>query len=205
MEVNNLSHEQLIKKIINQANSLNKKIKKFKEANIDEHLELVKGLFNDGQVEFNNSGSITKSKKFYDKQSDLWLKRTLTTLHKLNNHDVYGTINKYNKVATDSWNTLVHTVQDYLTNKGYDKQWVMEVTSTNEFYQKLLLAFKDNKKSYGSTQTIEKVFLEYANDDKMSEDEKKTTLNNIEHSLNAHEQILKEIRDYEEYRRFKGR
>ena len=84
MDINKLSHEELINKIINQSNSLNKKIKAFKNKGIEEHNELIHNLLSDDQVQYNKSGSITKSKKFYNNQDDFVLKKTLSTLIKIN-------------------------------------------------------------------------------------------------------------------------
>ena len=100
MNINDLTHKQLINKIINQANSLNKKIKAFKNNGITEHSELIHNLFDKDQVKFNKSGSITKSKKFYDNQEDIWLKKTLSTLIKLNNH-TYETQTFYTLACND--------------------------------------------------------------------------------------------------------
>lgn len=67
----------IINKIINQANSLNKKIKSFKDEGITDHYEYIQAMFNDKQMMYNESGSITKSKKFYNNQNLLELKLSL--------------------------------------------------------------------------------------------------------------------------------
>lgn len=197
MDINNLSHDELIDKIINQANSLNKKIKAFKKENILEHSELVHNLLPEGQVTYNKSGSITKSTKFYDKQSDIWLKKTLSTLTKLNNNEIYGTINKYHKFATQSWNTLRDTVMDHLRMQGYDEEFIQSICSSKDFYEKLYLAFNDGALSYGSLQMVDKVALDYKNNGLTSE-EKERIVSDIEYSKNKMDQLTTEINQINE-------
>lgn len=203
MDLNNLAHNELINKIINQANSLNKKIKAFKKANILEHEELVHNLLTEEQVQYNKSGSITKSKKFYDKQSDIWLKKTLSTLIKLNNNEIYGTINKYNKYATQSWITLRDTVEQTLLKNGYSSSFITELISSKDFYNKLYLAFKEGGKSYGSDQLIDKVVLDY-NENGLTDADKERIVSNIEYSKNKMDELTAEINQYEEYLKYKG-
>ena len=200
MDINKLSHKQLINKIINQANSLNKKIKAFKNNGITEHSELIHNLFDNDQVKFNKSGSITKSKKFYDNQEDIWLKKTLSTLIKLNNHEIYGTVNKYNKYATQSWNTLKSTIEQTLLDKGYDNKFVAELTADKDFYNKLYLAFNDGALSYGSDQIIEKVVLDYS-ENGLSQDEIDRISSDIEYSKNQMDKLTLDIKQYQEYER----
>lgn len=203
MNINNLSHIELINKIVNQANSLNKKIKAFKKANIMEHEELVHNLLSEEQVQYNKSGSITKSTKFYDKQSDIWLKKTLSTLIKLNNNDIYGTINKYNKYATQSWNTLRDTVEQTLLKNGYSSSFIAELLSSKDFYNKLYLAFKEGGKSYGSDQIIDKVVLDYS-ENGLTDAEKERIVSDIEYSKNKMDELTAEMSQYEEYLKYKG-
>lgn len=203
MNINNLSQGELIDKIINQANSLNKKIKAFKKANILEHEELIHNLLSEDQVQYNKSGSITKSKKFYSKQQDIWLKKTLSTLIKLNNNDIYGTVNKYNKYATQSWNTLRDTVEQVLTRNGYNSSFIAELLASKDFYNKLYLAFKEGGKSYGSNQIIDKVVLDYS-ENGLTDDEKERIVSDIEYSKNKMDELTAEMSQYEEYLRYKG-
>lgn len=200
MDINKLSHEELINKIINQSNSLNKKIKAFKNKGIDEHSELIHNLLSDDQVQYNKSGSITKSKKFYDKQDDFVLKKTLATLIKINNHDIYGTVNKYTKYATVSWETLQTTVKETLRTKGYDEKFIIELCADKDFYNKLYLAFNEGALSYGSDQIIEKVVLDYS-ENGLSEEEIERISSDIEYSKNKMDNLRLEIEQYREYER----
>ena len=200
MDINKLSHEELINKIINQSNSLNKKIKAFKNKGIDEHSELIHNLLSGDQVQYNKSGSITKSKKFYNNQDDFVLKKTLSTLIKINNHDIYGTINKYSKYATESWETLQSTVKETLRQKGYDEKFITELCADKDFYNKLYLAFNEGGLSYGSDQIIEKVVLDYA-ENGLSEDEIERIASDIEYSKNKMDKLKMEIEQYREYER----
>lgn len=200
MDINNLSHKELINKIINQVNSINKKIKAFKVEGITEHSELIHNLLDSNQVQYNESGSITKSKKFYDQQEDIWLKKTLSTLIKLNNHDIYGTVNKYKKYATQSWVTLKSTVEETLLQYGYDSRFVTELTADKDFYNKLYLAFNDGALSYGSKQIIQKVVLDYE-ENGLSQDEIERITSDIEYSKNQMDKLTLDIKQYQEYER----
>jgi hypothetical protein len=193
-----LTKSDIINKIINQANSLNKKTKAFKKEGVSDHLDFIKAMFNDEQVQYNKSDSITKSKKFYEKQNVLQLQRTLNTLTKINNHDVFGTINKYKKFATESWTTLQSTIKDILINKGYAESDVNMIVSTQNFYNTLLLAFKDVGRGYGSHQIIEKVFLQYNQGNLSKEDIEKAT-SDIEYSVSRQKELEEHIRDYQEF------
>ena len=200
MDINKLTHEELINKIINQTNSLNKKIKAFKNKGIEEHSELIHNLLSDDQVQYNKSGSITKSKKFYDKQDDFVLKKTLATLIKINNHDIYGTVNKYTKYATVSWETLQTTVKETLRTKGYDEKFIVELCADKDFYNKLYLAFNEGALSYGSDQIIEKIVLDYS-ENGLSEEEIERISSDIEYSKNKMDNLRLEIEQYREYER----
>ena len=192
-----MTKNEIINKIINQANSLNKKVKSFKNEGITDHYDLIQSMFNDQQMQFNNSGSLTKSKKFYGNQNILELKRTLNILTKINNHDVFGTVKKYKNFATDQWNTLQHTVKEILLNKGYSENDVNLVISSKSFYNSLLIAFKELKKNYGSEQVVEKVYLQYAND--LSESDIKQAVSDIEFSVSKQRELDEELRQYNEH------
>ena len=193
-----MTKNQIISKIINQANSLNKKIKTFKIEGIDDHFDFINSMFNDKQMKYNKSGSLTKSKKFYEKQNLLQLNRTLSILTKINNHDVFGTIKKYKSFATESWTTLQDTVKNLLLNKGYDIQSVNMIITSKNFYNTLLTSFKDVSRGYGSTQIIEKVFLNY-NKGNLSEEDIRKATSDIEFSVNRQNELDRHIREYEEF------
>ena len=195
-----MTKNEVINKIIKQANSLNKKVKSFKNEGITDHYDLVQSMFNDKQMQFNESGSITKSKKFYGNQNMLELQRTLNILTKLNNHDVFGTVRKYKKFATEQWTTLQHTVKEILLKKGYSEDDVSLVISSKAFYNSLLIAFKELKKNYGSEQVVEKVYLQYAN---MSENDIKQAVSDIEYSVTKQRELDEELREYKEYLQWK--
>lgn len=197
-----MTKKDVINKIINQVNSLNKKIKGFKIEGIEDHGDFVHAMFNSEQMKYNKSGSMTKSKKFYEKQNILQLKRTLNTLIKINNHDVFGTIKKYKSFATESWTTLQHTVKEILLSKGYNEGDVNMITSSKMFYNTLLLAFKDVGKGYGSEQVVEKVFLQYNQGNLSQEDIEKAT-SDIEFSVSRHNQLQQHIRDFKEFEEWK--
>ena len=193
-----MTKNQIISKIINQVNSLNKKVKSFKKEGIDDHYDFISAMFNNKQMKYNKSGSLTKSKKFYEGQNNLQLKRTLNILTKINNHDTFGTVRKYKKVATESWQTLQHTIKDMLISKGYSESDVNMIVTSSNFYNTLLIAFKDVSKGYGSEQIVEKVFLNYSNDTLSAEDINKAT-SDIEYSVNKQNELREHIRQYNEF------
>ena len=197
-----MTKNTVIDKIINQANSLNKKIKAFKKEGITDHNDFIHAMFNDEQMKYNKSGSLTKSKKFYEKQNILQLQRTLNVLTKINNHDVFGTVRKYKTFATESWNTLQFTIKEILIGKGYNEQDVTMIVSSKIFYNTLLLAFKDVGKGYGSEQIIEKVFLQYNQGNLSNEDIEKAT-SDIEFSVSRQRELERHIRDFREFEEWK--
>ena len=195
-----MTKNEIINKIINQAHSLNKKVTAFKNEGITDHYDLIQSMFNDKQMIYTDSNLLSKSKKFYGNQNILELQRTLTILTKINNHDVFGTVRKYKKFATEQWTTLKHTVKEILLKKGYSVDDVNLVISSKAFYNSLLIAFKELKKNYGSDQVVEKVYLQYAN---MSEEEIKQAVSDIEYSVTKQRELDEELRDYKDYLEWK--
>lgn len=196
-----MTKKDVIAKIINQANSLNKKIKSFKSEGITDHYDFITAMFNSDQMKYvKGSGALTKSKKFFEKQNILQLQKTLNTITKINNHDVFGTLNKYNNFKTESWQTLVDTVKNHLTGKGYSESDVMMIITSRNFNNSLYMAFKDVQKGYGSLQVIEKVYLQYAQGTITEEEIAKAT-SDIEHSVTRQNELIEDIRLFEEYKR----
>lgn len=193
-----MTKSEVINKIINQVNSLNKKIKTFKNEGIEDHYEFITSMFNDKQMKYNKSGSLTKSKKFYDKENILQLNRTLNILTKINNHDVFGTIKKYKKFANDQWYTFKETISDSLIKKGYDEEYVKLITSSKQFQKNLSLILQDCSRGYGSEQIFEKVFLNYQHGIISKEDIEKA-VSDIEHSVSRQNQLQDHIREYNEF------
>jgi len=98
LKINSINdRNELINMIINQINSLNKKIKVFKEEGIEEHLEYVKNIITEDMGKFTKNETLSKSKKFYSSKNTVWLKKTLSALHKINNHKIYGTVENIKK------------------------------------------------------------------------------------------------------------
>ena len=199
-EVNDKS--ELTKMIINQINSLNKKIKAFNKKGIEEHSEYVKALLNNERmVQFNEKGNIVKSVPFYEKQNNIWLKKTLSALHKINNNSTLGTVNKYKKTVTDTIRKVQDTVKQHLRSKGYTEQFIQEVVNDKDYIKALLSAFNEGGKGYGSLQIAERVALTYK-DEELTKEQKKI-LDNIEGSKNALDEVRREQQEYEEYKRNK--
>ena len=193
--------KDVINKIINQTNSLNKKIKTFNKHDITEHGEMIKHLLGDGSVAFNDTGSIKKSKKFYDGQNILELKRTLSALHKMNNHEFYGTIKKYQKEMNDRMYGVQQKVKEHLEQKGYDEKFINSVIHSKEFFTQLFLAFQDAKQKTDSKSVIEKVALSYApGESGLTNKEINRVFNNIENSANANQRIQDENEMYEAFK-----
>lgn len=202
ININELSDEELINMIINQINSLNKKIKLFKQSGIDEHYNYVRSLLSEDMVQYTKTGTISKSKKFLKTKNKMWLKKSLVALRKINNNEVYGTIKKYREFNVSVNANIKSYVENYLLSKGYDKKFVAEVTSSKEFYVKLFDAFKNNDK-YGSDQIIEKVALSYENTG-FSSAEKEKILSNIEFSKNVMDRLREEQQAFEEFKKLRS-
>lgn len=193
IDVNLLSDEQeIINMIINQANSLNKKIKAFSKEGITEHQNYVNSMLGNGLVKFNKTGSISKSRKFFEKQHILFLRKTLHTLVKLNNHDTYGTVKKYRETMTIHREQLENYVDDYLRGKGYSIEFIDGVTKTNGFYENLVDAFNSIASGYTSNQVIEKVALQYGEQTGFNKKEVQKIYSNIEYSKNKLDKLKEE-------------
>ena len=194
--------KELINMITNQVNSLNKKIKAFKNEGIEEHLSFVNALLTDDMVQYTDTGTISKSKKFFEEKNIFWLKKTLSALHKINNNEFYGTVNKYNKEVSESIKNVSGFVENYLREKGYSEQFIAETLASKNFFAQLFNAFNNKDSGYGSGQTVEKVALTY-NDNLhgLSEKEVNKTLSNIEHSRNVMNRLKEENEAFKEFKR----
>lgn len=201
LNVNSINdRNELTNMIINQINSLNKKIKAFKKEGIEEHSEYIKNIISEDMGQFTKNDTLSKSKKFYDTKNTVWLKKTLSALHKLNNHEFYGTTRKYKKEVTKSLKAVQDYTQSYLQNKGYDNKFINEITNSKDFFVKLYGAFNEGIQGYGSDQIIEKIALSY-DDTGMSNEEMNKILSNIEYSKNVLDRLKEEQDAFEEFKR----
>lgn len=201
LKVNSINdRNELTNMIINQINSLNKKIKAFKKEGIEEHTEYIKNIISEYMGQFTKNDTLSKSKKFYDTKNTVWLKKTLSALHKINNHEFYGTTRKYKKEVTKSLKAVQDYTQSYLQNKGYDNKFINEITNSKDFFVKLYGAFNEGIQGYGSDQIIEKIALSY-DDTGMSNEEMNKILSNIEYSKNVLDRLKEEQDAFEEFKR----
>lgn len=201
LNINSLSDKQeIIDMIINQINSLNKKIKAFKKKGIDEHSEYVKNMISDDMGKFTKNDTLSKSKKFYGDKNIVWLKKTLSALHKINNNELFGTVNKYEKEVSNNLKKVREYVQQYLEQKGYSQDFINEVTNRKEFYTTLFMEFNHVGRGYGSDQAIEKIALNYENNG-MDNKEVEKILQNIEYSKNVIDRLKEEQDAFEEFKR----
>lgn len=185
--------------IINQINSLNKKINSFKEKEIDEHLEFVKSFLNNEKMaQFNENDNIAKSKVFYNNQKMPWLKKTLSALVKINNNSTLGTVKKYEKTVTDTLRKIQDVAKKHLRDKGYSEQFIQEVINDKDYLSALISAFNEDS-SYGSLQHVEKVALTYK-ESKLSKKQKRA-LENIENSKIALDKAREQQKQFEEFTR----
>lgn len=204
IRVNDINDKtELQKMIINQINSLNKKIKAFKAEGIDDHLTFIKSIITDDMGTFTESGTLSKSKKLYEGKHKAWLKKTLSALVKLNNNDVYGTTNKYHKTMTRQLEQIKNKVENFLRSKGYSEQFIFNVVSNKNFYITLIDAFNNATGDEDSDQIIEKVALNFDNGE-IPNKEKEKILNNIEYSINTLKRIKEEQEAFEEFKRLRN-
>ena len=201
LKINSLSDKQEITDmIINQINSLNKKIKAFKKKGIDEHSEYVRNMISDDMGKYTKNDTLSKSKKFYSDKNIVWLKKTLSALHKINNNELFGTVHKYEKEVTNNLKKVRDYTQQYLEQKGYSKDFINEVTNSKEFYTTLFMEFNHVGRGYGSNQAIEKIALNYENNG-MDNKEVEKILQNIEYSKNVLDRLKEEQEAFEEFKR----
>ena len=201
LNINSLTDKnEITDMIINQINSLNKKIKAFKKKGIDEHSEYVKNMISDDMGKFTKNDTLSKSKKFYGDKNIVWLKKTLSALHKINNNELFGTVHKYEKEVSNNLKKVRDYVQQYLEQKGYSQDFINEVTNRKDFYTTLFMEFNHVGRGYGSNQAIEKIALNYENNG-MDNKEVEKILQNIEYSKNVLDRLKEEQEAFEEFKR----
>jgi ribosomal protein S18 len=193
--------DKLTGMIINQINSLNKKIKAFKKEGVEEHAEYIKSLISEDMAQFTDSDALSKSKKFYGEKNNVWLKKTLSALHKINNHEFYGTTRKYHKEVTKSIKSVQDYTKDFLRGKGYNEKFLVETVNSKDFLTKLYGAFKEVGSGFGSDQAIEKIALSYGESSGFSDEEMNKILNNIEYSKNVLDRIKEENEAFQEFQK----
>ena len=176
------------------------KIKAFKKEGIEEHSEYIKNIISEDMGQFTKNDTLSKSKKFYSSKNTVWLKKTLSALHKINNHEFYGTTRKYHKEVTKTLKAVQNYTQNYLQNKGYDNKFINEITNSKDFFVKLYGVFNEGIQGYGSDQIIEKIALSYDNTG-MSNEEMNKILSNIEYSKNVLDRLKEEQDAFEEFKR----
>lgn len=201
LKINSLTDKnEITDMIINQINSLNKKIKAFKKKGIDEHSEYVRNMISDDMGKFTKNDTLSKSKKFYSDKNIVWLKKTLSALHKINNNELFGTVHKYEKEVSNNLKKVRDYTQQYLKQKGYSQDFINEVTNSKEFYTTLFMEFNHVGRGYGSNQAIEKIALNYENNG-MDNKEVEKILQNIEYSKNVLDRLKEEQEAFEEFKR----
>lgn len=197
--------EEIANKIINQINSLNKKIKKFRKEGISEFDSFYQQYLGD-LVGTTKSGLLSKSKKQFEDMHLLTLKKTLSAVHKINNDPFYGTVKKYNNAVNESLRKVIEFSRKHLEEKGYDSNWVNGVVESKSFIAQLIMSFNESGGRYGSKQQIEKIALNYeADPNLMSKEEMQRIINNIEQSQNAFDRLEEQRREYEEFLAMKNR
>lgn len=201
LNINNLSDRtEIINMIINQINSLNKKIKAFKNEGIEEHSNYIQHIISDDMGQFTENGTLSKSKKFYGEKNIVWLKKTLSALHKINNHAYYGTVRKYHKEMTNTVKKVQDYVDKYLTNKGYIADFIFDAINSKEFMTSLFDAYKEVGRGFGSNQAIEKIALNYGGTETgFNEKEINKILSNIEYAKNVADRLKEEQDAFDEF------
>ena len=199
--INELSDRtEIINMIINQINSLNKKIKAFKNEGIEEHSNYIQHIISDDMGQFTENGTLSKSKKFYEGKNIVWLKKTLSALQKINNHAYYGTIKKYQKEITSTVKKVQGYVDKYLTNKGYNADFIYDAINSKEFMTSLFDAYKEVGRGFGSNQAIEKIALNYGGTETgFNEKEMNKILSNIEYAKNVADRLKEEQDAFDEF------
>lgn len=201
LNINSLTDRtEIINMIINQINSLNKKIKAFKNEGIEEHSNYIQHIISDDMGQFTENGTLSKSKKFYEGKNIVWLKKTLSALHKINNHAYYGTVRKYQKEITSTVKKVQDYVDKYLTKKGYNADFIYNAINSKEFMSNLFDAYKEVGRGYGSNQAIEKIALNYGGTETgFNEKEMNKILSNIEYAKNVADRLKEEQDAFDEF------
>ena len=166
-------------------------------------MEYIKNIISDDMGQFTENGTLSKSKKFYGEKHQVWLKKTLTALHKINNHDFFGTTRKYEKEVNKNVAKVQEYTRQFLEKKGYSQQFIIETINDKNFIVALFDAFKDVGKGYGSDQVIEKIALSYSDNTGLDSKEVDKILNNIEYSKNVLDRLKEEQDAFNEFKRNK--
>lgn len=199
-DIKGMSKQETIDRIINQANSLNKKILKFQNEGISEHYDYVRGMLGDIGVQYKEEvGTISKSRKFYNNVNILQLKRTLKALHVVNNSDVYGTVAKYNKTMSRQYSDIIDFTTKLLRKNGKTEKYIQEVVGNKNFLDTFVNVMNEGTKGLTSEAVIEKIAMRYGKDGEYKKNAKKT-LRNIDNAFNKLQELDREKQAIEEYR-----
>lgn len=196
--INNFNNkDELIGMVINQINSLNKKMKAFARKGYDAHIEYMSNLLN-GQVQYTMNETISKSKSYLGEKNLLQLKKLYVSLQHMNNHNILGTIKKYESAVTRQVEDTKKYARDFLVSKGYDNNFILKVINDKNFYTSLFSAFDDDG-TFTSDQIIEEVALNY--DISNINATRKKRLEELESGRMEQERIDREQKAFEEWQR----
>lgn len=201
----NMSKDDLIKSIHNQANNINQKRNDFaKKHHGTEYDEMIHAVLSDDL--FRNSGTVNKNKKFYNENFEIFeLQQIMVKMININNHDIFGTTRKYGLIKDDTFDVLKETTEEILKERGYDENEIYRITNEENFYNELLISFKE-KKEFDSDNTIEKVYLSYKDKNSKETDENIARVldrDRFARKLNEERELMQRLRqEYEDRKNF---
>lgn len=185
-----MDRNQLINKIANLSNNLNKKKRAFEENDYGEFYEYK---LNQMAAQFDRkinltmeSGYLTKSKKEIGKLSDKDLQKLYNKMHDLQTDTRHGTVKKYNNYLNLNLNqsaeTLRNTVGDDMFNKLLgDKELI-------PFMKQFMKDLGREREKFGASYSSEQLMNEmYKNLDIDNDDERKAIMRTIQKKEKIHD------------------
>ena len=185
-----MDRNQLINKIANLSNNLNKKKRAFEE---NDYGEFYENKLNQMAAQFDRkinltmeSGYLTKSKKEIGKLSDKDLQKLYNKMHDLQTDTRHGTVKKYNNYLnlnlTQSAETLRNTVGDDMFNKLLgDKELI-------PFMKQFMKDLGREREKFGASYSSEQLMNEmYKNLDIDNDDERKAIMRTIQKKEKIHD------------------
>lgn len=173
---------EIINMIINQINSVNKKVKQFNKAGYKWYEEELKQRMNGYKAQYTKSGSLSKSKKFYKDQNLIFLKDTLVTISSFNNDPTRGTIAKYESNLFKSIQETRNYIKKQMESKGYDPSFIESSINDKRFVMDIINDI-NSFKELDSDQIIDEVSLKY-HEKALGSDRSREVINNLEYANN---------------------
>lgn len=187
-----MERKQLLNKVANLTDNINKKVRAFREADLNKFYEIK---LNKATAQFDKkisltmeSGYLTKSKKELDKLSTKELEKLFDNLKSLQTDKEYGTVKRFKATEKIKLDKTASRLRELLGDEKYNKLKgdKTDTELVKEFIKRKEELNGKRGSTYNSNQVINTMYLESGN---LSQEEQQDTMRAIDIMSEAREQM----------------